>query len=95
MANAAQKPTTEDLQVLGFYKEAQRVMCNLYGRWQSEKAYEAIADYAAPLADLAKKHNLPAPTMTKRPFGCKFALGGRVYSVTVTARQYKMTYRVA
>ncbi len=66
----------------------QNLMLNLYDRWQDEKEYEDIADYAIPL----RKH-LPEgwtlQVMTKRPFGFKFDIGTEaVYTAFVKASGY-------
>jgi hypothetical protein len=61
------------------------VFFNLHERWQDEKEYEDIADYAAPLQSV-----LPAECviekMTKRPFGCKLAVRGAPFKLFLTPR---------
>lgn len=70
------------------FRSAEKTMSYLYCRWQDEKEYEDIADYAKPIRPL-----LPAGMnfrrMTKRPFGFEFDIGtDAVYSVFVNAKQY-------
>ena len=52
----------------------QDTIFNLYDRWQDERGYEDIKDYAKPLENIVSRiigKDIKL-TMTKRPFGFKF-----------------------
>ena len=83
--------TPEGQKIDSFVNAATKILGNLWSRWQDEKEYEDINDYAKPLVNLAKEHGIESFTMTKRPFGCKIPLGGKVYQVAVTGRS--LTWR--
>lgn len=70
-------------QAVAFYEKAQPTMEYLAGRWQDEREYEDIADYAKPLQKLAKAAGVEIVKMTKRPFGCIFTVGGKRFALTI------------
>lgn len=78
--------TPEGQQVQNFMDAATDTLSYLYSRWQDEKEYEDINDYAKPLLEKATAAGLPTPVMQRRPFGCKFTLAGKTYLVYVNAR---------
>lgn len=78
--------SAEGTKVDNFVNAAEQTLCNLWSRWQDEKEYEDINDYAQPLLAAAEAVGLPAPVMTKRPFGCKFTLNNMTFQVSVTSR---------
>lgn len=77
-------------QAVKFFNLAGNLMCDLYCRWQDEKQYEDIKDYAEPIAKLAKKvRGVKIGKMFKRPFGCEFTVAGKTFRLKVTARAYE------
>lgn len=50
-----------------------------YERWQDEKEYEDINDYATLFKDKVEKHGGKFLKMTKRPFGFKALIGGLTF----------------
>jgi hypothetical protein len=71
-----------------FFHAAQKMLSYLWGRWQDEKEYEPIADYALPLKPIAAKAGVEIVKMTSRPFGCRFTVGPKVFTIRVTGREY-------
>lgn len=74
-----------------FFNAAAQTMGNLYGRWQDEREYEDIADYAMPLQRIAKQHNCAVESITARPFAIKFVAEGKRYEMKCGARS--VSYR--
>lgn len=70
-----------------FYEYAAGLLQTLYGRWQDERGYEAIGDYAAPLRPIAEKCGCVIVRMNSRPFGCDFTTNGRTYKLTINNSQ--------
>ena len=68
-----------------FYEDAADVIANLASRWQDEKAYEDIEIYRTSLQTLATKYGVLVIKMTKRPFGCEFAVDGKTFKLSITA----------
>ena len=69
------------------------LMSTLDARWQDERDYEDLDDYAAPI-----RKTLPAGftllAMQRRPFGFTFSIGtDAVYAVEMTAKHYGWTRR--
>lgn len=60
---------------------------NLYERWQDEKDYEDITDYAAPIVKLLPR-GMKLVKMTNRPFGFVFTLAGNNYAIERSATRY-------
>jgi len=78
--------STEGQAVDSFLNEGTETLSYLYERWQDEREYENINDYAKPLTALATKHGLKIEKMNKRPFGCDVSINNRKFRVDVTAR---------
>lgn len=72
------------------YREIERTMIYLYGRWQDEHEYEEIADYAKPLKEACDKAGATDIHMTKRPFGFRCNIGGFKYEFAMTATKYTL-----
>lgn len=70
--------TREELQnkMKDVLSHMEKVISNLYGRWQEEKGYEDFNDYAVIMderfSDTFKTYDFI--TGTKRPFGFKFEM---------------------
>jgi len=75
-------------EALSFYKASQQTMEYLYGRWQDEKEYEDIKDYSKPLEGPAKTAGVNILRMTKKPFGCEFSVGPKVFRLEHTSKHY-------
>lgn len=78
--------SAEGQKVDNFFLESVSLITSLYERWQDEKQYEKIEDYAAPLAPLAEKHGIKIDKMNKRPFGCTLSVNNRKFAITVNSR---------
>lgn len=85
MPNLAGATTPEGQAVDAFMTEATKMLSYLYARWQDEKEYEDIKEYAKPLTATAEKHGLKIAKMNKRPFGCDVTINGKTYRVDVKA----------
>lgn len=83
--NAAPSVTPEAAM---FFERGADLFGNLWARWQDEREYEDIADYAAPLQPLAAECGVTIVRMNKRPFGCIFGVGPKMFQITVTGRSY-------
>jgi len=70
-----------DTKMKAFMAEIGDMLTNLYCRWQDEKQYEDINDYAKPFQAAFEKHNLTLIKMTKSPFGFQAKLGTAVVQV--------------
>ena len=81
--------TQETPEALAFFKASQRVMEVLWERWQDEGRYEDINEYAKPLQPIANKAGVKIVKMTKRPFGCIFAVGEKQFALTCNSRAYE------
>ena len=77
-------------QAVAFFTQAQQLAENLYVRWQNEKDYEDIADYAKCFAQIAQDTGCTIVRGTKRPFGVVFAVlnSTRTFQLRVTNTQY-------
>lgn len=73
--------SVEGEKIDSFVNASSTILGNLYCRWQDEKDYEDINDYFFPLINVAKTFDIKDLTMTKRPFGCKIELNGKVFQV--------------
>jgi hypothetical protein len=71
-----------------FFHDAQNTFEHLWARWQDEKEYEDIADYADPLAKIATPLGVSIVKMHRSPFGCQFKTTDGNYIVKVTSREY-------
>ena len=87
-----QRPTPQPTQekITRMTRELQNLLENLYCRWQDEKEYEDIKDYAEVI-----KKKLPEgfemTQMLKSPFGFKFKMkefDEALYQVAITSRHY-------
>ena len=78
----------ETQEALDFFEKAVEIITNLYIRWQDEKEYEDINNYQKPLQKLADACKVRITKMTKRPFGCQFAVGDKVFKLCMTAKSY-------
>ena len=76
--------------ITAMYKEIALLMGALYSRWQEEKHFENIAEYALPINLHMRKYGYAIVKMTKSPFGFHFTIakGSPVYAVTITSKQY-------
>lgn len=81
--------TPEGEKVDAFVNKATETLSYLWSRWQDEKEYENIADYIKPLETMLAEQGINPGicTMTKRPFGIKINMGGKVYQVKVTSKE--------
>lgn len=61
-------------QAAEFSDKAGKILMPLWERWQNEKQYEKIADYATPLQSTATACDVTIEKMTGRPFGCVFTV---------------------
>jgi hypothetical protein len=59
---------TRQKTALAFFNDAQKMVCNLAGRWNDEKDYEDIEEYRSVIADFARKKykGVTIEKMTKR-----------------------------
>lgn len=80
---------TVTTEAAAFFGAAEKTFTYLWSRWQDEHEYEDIAEYAKPLAPIAAKAGVEIVKMTKRPFGCHFRVGAKVFTIKVTARGYE------
>lgn len=82
---------TKSIKAKKFFDAAFDTLVYLYQRWQDERGYEAIEDYAKPLSRVAKKVGVKILRMTGRPFGCVCKVDDRTYHFTVNSRtgQYR------
>ncbi len=71
-----------------FYLAAENLFANLYARWQDEKEYEDLTDYAAVVQTVADKHGVKITQICSVPFGCKFIVDGKLYRVKINQRSY-------
>jgi hypothetical protein len=63
------------------------LVVSLYSRWQDEKEYEDIADYASVLTKAISPHGATLTKMTKKPFGFHFLAEGKKYFFGVNSRR--------
>ena len=63
-------------------------VAQLYVRWQDEREYEDIADYAAAVFPLFATHGVAVERATKRPFGFVAAIGETEVHFTMDSRGY-------
>jgi hypothetical protein len=82
------QPQIETVEAFQFFQLARRTMLNLYGRWMDEKEYKDITDYLALLKPIAEKCGVTLLSMTQRPFRVRFAVGGKQFCLTISARSY-------
>ena len=78
-----QTKTSQTPQALAFFNTAGDTLAYLWSRWQDEKEYEDINDYAKPLQSLADAAGVTIVKMTKRPFGCVIAVEEKQFTVTI------------
>ena len=69
-----------------FFDDVHELVVGLYCRWQDEKQYEDINDYAKPIVPIAEQHGLVFGRMSKHPFGFSFTLDGRQFKYTCTSK---------
>lgn len=79
---------TESKAALDFYNAAEHTMGNLFSRWMDESQYEDINDYQKPLNPIAEKCGVKIVKMTKRPFGCIFAVDGKEFQLKINSKGY-------
>ena len=87
--------TTATPEAVKFYYDCEKTLINLFCRWQDEKDYEDIADYAAPLKPIADKAGVVIIKMNKRPFGCDFTVSGKTFRLSLNARGTLAYKRIA
>ena len=82
------QPTTPEnlARINAMFKGIEDLACNLAARWQDEKEFEDINDYAKVLqAKLPEGFKLVK--MTKAPFGFQFSIGTEaLYVIKICAR---------
>ncbi len=61
-------------------------MANLYCRWQDEKEYEDIAEYAKAIEPAFAAHGAKMIKATKKPFGFVVEVDGGKFHYTVNSR---------
>ena len=70
-----------------FFTACVDLLCRLWSRWQDEKEYENIADYAGPLQQHAKEAGVRIVRMSKVPFGVIYVTpDGEEYLAYVKSR---------
>lgn len=72
-----------------FYLNQQKLMANLFSRWQDEFEMEDINDYAVQLKKEVEKIGGSFIKMTKKPFGFQFELDGAFYHIFISKRKYQ------
>jgi hypothetical protein len=73
---------------LKIYQTQEKLLENLYERWQIEKGYESLDEYAKCVQAELAKFNAVLDKMTQRPFGYVYTLMGATYSVSIAKSQY-------
>lgn len=69
------------------FNALENTMTYLYGRWLDESAYEDFADYEKVMKrEIEKIQGAEFLKGTKRPFGCHFKVGEKIYEYTVNTR---------
>jgi prolyl oligopeptidase PreP (S9A serine peptidase family) len=69
------------------FSESSKTLEYLYDRWQDEKEYEDIKDYAIPLTPAIEKAGGTNIKMLKRPFAVQFNFEGKTVQFYATSRQ--------
>lgn len=72
------------------FDEAADLFGRLYERWQDEKRYENINDYAKPLAPIVEKHDGRVIEMKKRPFALVFQIDTHLYQMQIASNNYSL-----
>ncbi len=70
--------------VKAFFDEQKEFIGYLYDRWQDERDYEDIEEYAAALRKRAEKHGLKVVKAYRRPFGFTIKTNTDSYRIKVT-----------
>jgi hypothetical protein len=70
------------------FENCQESMINGFSRWQDEKEYEDIKNYAVLFTSKITEIGGEFIKMTKRPFGFQYKLAGATYHVTINGRSY-------
>jgi len=78
-----------------FFNDSAEMIIELYLRWQDEKDYENIADYADALDPMAEEAGVVIVKMNKRPFGCNFTVSGKTFRLSLSARGTLAYKRIA
>lgn len=73
------------------YEDIEETIINLFYRWQEEKDYEDINDYALLIKPMIEQNGGILLNMNKRPFGVTYQLSDAVYQISVYASG-KYTY---
>lgn len=74
---------------LKLWNDLTDLMFNLYSRWQDEKEYENINDYAEPIKPKVEAIGGKFIRMNKRPFGFDYQLNGVTYKILVKSTGYE------
>ena len=67
------------------------LMIGLYARWQDEKQFEQLEDYAVPIRRVLDKHGASFSSMARRPFGCLFHHNDSTYKFTINAAKWTLS----
>lgn len=71
------------------WRASHELMEYLYERWQDEKEYEDIKDYACPaLQKIVEAKGGKIHKMTARPFACQFFIGNYRFEMRTTSRNH-------
>ena len=60
----------------------------MFFRWQDEKKYENIEDYAAIVRPKVEAMGAKFIKMTKRPFGFQCMVDGKTYQMRMSTKKY-------
>ena len=70
------------------FQSLQSTMQYLAGRWEDEKRYEDIRQYADVINNALKPFDITVSAMVKRPFGFTYQIADVTYRVTCSMREY-------
>ena len=69
--------------VNNFVKAVGQLLVDLAERWLDESQYEDINEYQKVIQKTADKFGIQLTGMNRRPFGCRFREGSRIYTIEV------------
>lgn len=78
---------------MSFTNQNLEMLTNLWSRWQDEKDYEDINDYAEPFKPICEEYGIELVRMNAAPFGFFFKADGRTYQLRVNARTGDVSYK--
>jgi len=68
------------------FDSMEKIMSNLYARWQNEKDYEDFAEYVEVIKKNAIKNGAKFIKAGRRPFGYVWEMNDRTYQTEVSAK---------